>query len=239
MVGNDGYRDQIAQELLGKTGQFTAYFKLYDRLMMIGTDGHVVQIERPGQQGHHPLNHDDILTAARMLKSNNSLTLDDARQRLQSQLHVKRSRREIGFAISVAVQAMLMIDSDIEDYRGPDFRIGNHQHASWRAGETFSDFVARSFPKIPREHQHRVALALDDKKLMKAWKLKERLGISFKGTDNLADHLLFDPGNNILYLFHHAAYLRAHLDLWARDGACKEVDVSGSLKRFTCPPCME
>ncbi|KAH6869268.1 hypothetical protein B0T10DRAFT_418762, partial [Thelonectria olida] len=132
--------------------------------------------------------------------------------------------------------AILMVDSAVNGYRSPGYTIGKYRHASWLPDEAFIDFVARCFPQVSSGRRDRVATVLDDKSSLKAWKLKDRLGINFRGTNNLADHLLFDPRNQILYLFHHTAYLKAHLDLWNGESVSKDVGITTTLKRGTlCP----
>jgi hypothetical protein len=68
---------------------------------------------------------------------------------------------------------------------------------------------------------------------LKAWKLKDLAGITFKAANNLVDHLLFDPATRIVYLFHHSAYIKAHLDMWHQKGdkACKNLGQAQTLER--------
>jgi hypothetical protein len=49
------------------------------------------------------------------------------------------------------------------------------------------------------------------KKHLKAWKLKKRCNLEFIPTDNITEHLLYDPKTKIVQVFHHMAYLKAHL----------------------------
>jgi hypothetical protein len=57
----------------------------------------------------------------------------------------------------------------------------------------------------------RIQGVLDEKKLLKAWKLVRRCGIKLRPTDNLLEHLQYDPKEKILKVFHHVAFLRAAL----------------------------
>jgi hypothetical protein len=43
--------------------------------------------------------------------------------------------------------------------------------------------------------------------------LKRLAGISFQGTNDISNHLRYDPINNILSIFHHAAFLKEQLRL--------------------------
>jgi hypothetical protein len=239
MAGID-YRAKIAGQILGKPGVFDAYFRLYDELFDIGTGSHLIQIETPLQQSQQQINHDTILTAVRILKGNSRLTLDETKAAIQQQLQQSYSTRSLDLIVKIAVQAMLMVDSNVKESHGPDYAIGNFRHASWHSDESLVDFITKSFPQVLPERKDRVAMVLQDKKSLKAWKLRDRLGIVFRGTNNLTDHLLFDPSNRILYLFHHAAYLKAHLDWWNTQPqagtTAKEVEIATALERYiSCP----
>jgi hypothetical protein len=134
----------------------------------------------------------------------------------------------------MAVRAMLMLDPAVSDHYGPDYAIGRYRHLSWQANERFNDFVSGCLPKAPVESE-RVSEALIDKRSLKAWELESRLGITFKKTENLAQHLLLDPESRFLYLFHHAAFLRAKLARLQTQNAEEEQDLVTSLRRFFNP----
>jgi hypothetical protein len=52
-----------------------------------------------------------------------------------------------------------------------------------------------------------------EKNALKGWKLKKRAHVKFRPTDNLAEHLLYDPQDNVVRVFHQTALLKAHLRL--------------------------
>ncbi|KAI0126786.1 hypothetical protein BJ170DRAFT_630005 [Xylariales sp. AK1849] len=233
---SDDYRTRIARELLGKSGEFQAYFRLYEELFDLGTRGHIIAIDNPLQHGRGTISHSAILTTVQVLRDNKGLTLDAIKVELEKKLQGDYLPREIDFIVDLAVQAMLMIDSDTREHHGPNYTMGQYRHTSWLTHECFVDFVSRSFPQVSVERRVRVAMALDDKRSLKAWKLKKRLGIVLKGTENLANHLLYDSSNQILYLFHHTAYLKAHLDMWSEEDASKGIGITTTLERGTLSP---
>lgn len=231
MDNNADYRQRIGSELFGGLGRdFEKYFDVYDQMMAV-SEVYALQVEQPQLHDPAPISHDDVLVAAKVLRGNPTQTLHDATQGLQKELKVGHSMQQIKFAVIVAVRAMLMLDPAVSDWHGPAYTIGHYQHVSWQAGERFNDFVSRCFPKAPKESE-RVAEALTDKRSLKAWKLESRLGITFKKTDNLAQHLLLDPENSILYLFHHATFLQAQLARLQTQNSKKEEDLTTYLKRF-------
>jgi len=69
---------------------------------------------------------------------------------------------------------------------------------------------------------------------MKAWKLRARFRLSFKGTDNLARHLLLDPlhpDGPTLYIFHYTVFLKAHMDrLGQQNSQANDSDMLACLK---------
>ncbi|PHH93005.1 hypothetical protein CDD83_2494 [Cordyceps sp. RAO-2017] len=133
-------------------------------------------------------------------------------------------------AAHVAIRAAFMVDSAVSEGHGPGFAIGKHQQVSWQLSEPLTDFMNRCFPAYG--YIERSAEAFAEQKSIKAWKLKSRLGISFRGTDNLAQHLLLDERNAVLYLFHHSSFLKAQLVRLLKEGVDKEADMSACLPRF-------
>ncbi|KAH7119253.1 hypothetical protein EDB81DRAFT_914798, partial [Dactylonectria macrodidyma] len=136
---------------------------------------------------------------------------DEAIQSLCKSLKTTPSESGIEIVINLAVQSMIMVDCAAKHWHATDFILGGYRPMSWLLTETFLNFVDRSFPVGLDSTTQRVQAAVEDKSSMKAWKLQKRLGVRFRGTNNLAEHLLFDPRSNCLYLFHHAEFLKAHL----------------------------
>lgn len=224
MTGHESYKTRITAELLSSKGRsFDSYFKVYDDLVA-RSDLHILQIEDVGPEDASPISHDDILVAAATLRENPRMTLSQARQHLAARLAGVHSAHQLKFAIFVAVRAMIMLDC------AP----GGQQSESWQPGQRFVDFVSECFPKalgLSETEAH----AMEGKNSLKAWKLKARLGISFRGTDNLSRHLLLDalhPEGPTIYLFHHTSFLKAQLERLQREGYGRDNDVTICLLRF-------
>ncbi|KAF2420308.1 hypothetical protein EJ08DRAFT_550934, partial [Tothia fuscella] len=137
--------------------------------------------------------------------------------------------------INVAVQAMIMVDCAARDWHAHTHVMGSYRPTSWAVNESFLGFVERSFPPSLDMDEEAISDALDESNALKAWKLKKRLGIEITPTDNLAHHLLYDPRHNKLYVFHHVAFLKAHLELSA-DTLGVGCKIKESLKIGTLPP---
>jgi hypothetical protein len=122
---------------------------------------------------------------------------------------------------------MLMIDCSDKDRHYEGYEIGGFRPVSWDSSERFTDFVRKVFP-IDVHDQEKVRTALKEKNALKCWKLRKRAHIKFLPTDNLAEHLLYDPRDNIVRLFRQTVFLKAHLRLSASQPI--ELGITESLK---------
>lgn len=183
-----------------------------------------------GPNGRGPLTHTDILQAVQLLKDNPSITKAKAINDLFNNIDANNVRPEADATINLAVQSMIMVDCSAKHHHAADFSLGGYRPVSWHTDETFFDFVNRSFPSGHDRSTERLRDALRSQSSMKAWKLQKRLGMSFRGTDNLTEHLLFEPRDNCLYLFHHAGFLKAHLDRFQQDARALDRSLMESLK---------
>ncbi|KAF5025677.1 hypothetical protein F66182_2283 [Fusarium sp. NRRL 66182] len=213
-------RRELSRELLGATGSFSAYFQNYDDL---ATKDNTFDV----RGSLAPRSHQDILHITRFLRSNPNATKEDSVTYLQRSWTTSDNVENI---LTLAVQAMTMTDASAQDWHPSGFTLGEYRPISWLSQEPFVAFIQRSFTKRPAQMHQRIREAVDDRSRLKAWKLQKRLGMKFCLTDNLSEHLMLDTKNNVLYLFHHAAYLKAHLsisqsvslDLGATAGECLE-----------------
>ncbi|KAI3329342.1 hypothetical protein HD806DRAFT_530734 [Xylariaceae sp. AK1471] len=125
---------------------------------------------------------------------------------------------------------------------------GGHkgQRLSWSGlhiGWTTTDLLVRQrvAPTICERHvsnskqrSDKAKIAVDEHALMRAWKLQKRLGLKFKATDSLAEHLLFD--HNYIYIFHHTSFLKAQLEDFTREDSPLDLDLTHTLPRGKLPP---
>ncbi|KAF5012916.1 hypothetical protein FDECE_1050 [Fusarium decemcellulare] len=219
-------RGEISQKLLGKSGIFSAYFRLYDDLA-----------SRDYSFSYHhlptPRTHQDVLYTAELLRSNIQSTKEEATVHLHND---RTATGNVDNIINMAVQAMIMIDSAARDWHTADFVLGEYQPISWEPQESFASFVERSFPISRQPACTDSTNAIAHKSKLKAWKLQKRLGLRFLATDNLSEHLLLNPKKNTLYLFHQVAYLKAHLERFQDDTRPLEMTTKQSLPHGTLPP---
>ncbi|KAF7917219.1 uncharacterized protein EAE98_010324 [Botrytis deweyae] len=220
----------VAKDLFSaeeKIHSFSTYFQIYDRLM--SPQYATVQV--------HPsaLNsHDDIRRLALELRANPQSTREEFRTKVFPNISTDpESVIDQERAINVAVQIMLMIDCSDKDRHYEGYEIGGFRPVSWNSSEQFADFVKKVFPMDVHD-QEKVRTALKEKNALKCWKLRKRAHIKFVSTDNIAEHLLYDPQDNVVRLFRQTAFLKAHLRLSASQPI--QLGIAESLKLGTLPP---
>lgn len=226
------YRRDIIDKILGGPGKYSAFFRVYDELFEIGRKASIAEVGV--QQDYAPINHAAVLTAAQNLKDDGALSLEKARHTLSGNLGIQ-SVSQVDSIITLAVQAMLMVDVNIRTQYTPHYIVGSYYRPEWRQNISLIEFIDSCFLKISAEQENQVARILDDKASLSAGNLSSRIGLKFKGTNNIAEHLLLDVENLTLYFFHHAEYILAHLDLWVAVDSAKTASLEDSLKRFDNP----
>ncbi|KAK2589821.1 hypothetical protein QQS21_012501 [Conoideocrella luteorostrata] len=224
-------RSETASQLFGKAGAFPFFFALFDDFLSQEND---VALSLTGPNMQEQLSYKSILHAAGIIKDNPDMTKEEVIQKLRATA-APSCMSKLEKNVNLAVQAMLMVDCTANHWHATDFTLGNHRPISWLSQEKYVDFFERSFPAGHQSSLNKIQAAIEDKASMKAWKLQKRLGISFRGTNNLAEHLLFDPRRNCLYLFHHAEFLKAHLERYQSHDRPLEMTALESLNLGTVP----
>ncbi|KAI1125952.1 hypothetical protein F5Y10DRAFT_245988 [Nemania abortiva] len=140
--------------------------------------------------------------------------------------------------IDRAVRTMLMVDC-APSYQ-PSRRLEEGQsRLPWGDGLPLSKFLEEAFPK----HQHHVLSSINHPRHMnfkgelRADRLKKRLGIAFRGTSDLRDHLRlsYTSRGMVLNVYHHVGFLKQQLIL-TKATQCGEsfsqsIKVCGALPR--------
>ncbi|KAF3025714.1 hypothetical protein E8E14_014221 [Neopestalotiopsis sp. 37M] len=229
MTASTTYRRDLVEKILGKPGKYPAYFRVYDELFDVGRADYLA--EHQSQYDPAPINHAAILTATQRLKNNSTLSLQEIRGVLSGDLHIQ-SKLRIDSIITLATQAMLMADVNIRAQHMPNYSLGNYYHPEWRDDQSLIEFITSCFVKVSPAQEGNVVHVLEDRASLTAGNLSSRVGLRFKGTNNIADHLLLDTGNLTLYFFHHAEYIRAHLGTWGGINSAKTASLEEALKKF-------
>ncbi|KAI1404772.1 hypothetical protein F4819DRAFT_446314 [Hypoxylon fuscum] len=229
---NEDERVEIAEQLLGTTlssgeiaSLFKAYFNHYESIICPGDEKDiVVDIEVLELQSHG-----DVLDCAKRLCKSTALARDEI---TRSWLHGRATTvAERNYVSRAIVNITFMIDCDERDYY-PGGSSDEGQRAKWEGNQTFVDFLEKSL--LPLQRSVNTNVTLSDKKSLKAWKLAKRHGIRIRGTDNLLEHLVYNPRERTLAIFHHVAYLRAHLRRSKNENL--DLGFAESLALKTLPP---
>jgi hypothetical protein len=199
----------IARDLLGVAEdvvpKLSAYFKFYDDLMKSSSEQTIIGMDIANL--HPPC---DVLSVAASLRGDPQSTRDNLRNTsLKTTSEVSRLVKDRESAINIAVQLMLMIDCSASESHDKGYLIDGSKPHLWRNDESFATFVTRGFPTSDQTGVE----SLEVKKSLKAWRLKKRAYITFRATDNLMNHLLYDSRKQVVLLFHHTAFLKAQLEL--------------------------
>lgn len=203
-------RQAIAREVFGEKEDpiaLSAYFDLYDSLTRSQARHAIIQIREPVLKSH-----EDVLRLLRELKENPQSTYTEFRERVRVSAGVTSPDDvEVDYAINIAVHMMLMIDCTVTDSHSVGYEIDGYRPVKWKDDVIFSDFVSGVFSKDLEANRSRVAEAQRNCNMLKGWKLRKRAHITFQPTDDLREHLLYDPQANVVRLFRHTAFLKAQL----------------------------
>ena len=200
---------------------FSKYFQVYDCLT---SPKYAITQVHPSALN----SHGDIRMLALELRENPQRTREEFKAKVFPQIStdpeivIDQER-----AINVAVQITLMIDCSDKERHYEGYKVGDFRPVSWDSSEPFADFVKKVFP-INVHDQEKARTALREKNALKCWKLRKSAHIKFFPTDNLAEHLLYDPQDNVVRLFRQTAFLKAHLRLSASQPI--ELGIAESLK---------
>ncbi|KAM0810782.1 hypothetical protein AB5N19_11134 [Seiridium cardinale] len=146
------------------------------------------------------------------------------------------SAREKNYAATTVVKASLMIDVTYREFlsQSPLDKVSG---AKWEDDQSFLDFFQQSFPCDQfrtADKERYMTECLNAQKSFRARKLLKRRGIKIKGTDDLLEHLQYNPRDKSLKVFHHIAFLQSHLRI--SKGESLELDFQSSLRSRTLPP---
>lgn len=132
-------------------------------------------------------------------------------------------------AINLAVKVMTMVNCSAQRQSSGLLEHGLSQ-TPWRSDVTFSQFIAVIFPVTdhPSLNDDDLKRSIDIKAALMAKKLKKRVGLKLKTTDDLRRHLRLDRKSRVVEIYHHTAFLKEHLRL-TKDKS-HGVSVSDSLR---------
>ncbi|PTB63470.1 hypothetical protein BBK36DRAFT_1126198 [Trichoderma citrinoviride] len=174
--------------------------------------------------------HAAVLRSVSKLKSqcSENFTLGEFQQDAFADYHPRDKDR----TTRVAVQLAFMIDPSSKD----DFPMAygiESEHVfpvKWLPSQTFVEFFQSAFPADPMEFWH----SSIRKHTLRAWKLNRRLGIQIRPTNDLAEHLVYNPTTKTLAVFHQVEWLKCQVRRTLERSLEESIEMSST--NGTLPP---
>ncbi|KAI4615058.1 hypothetical protein J4E80_006564 [Alternaria sp. BMP 0032] len=202
------------------------FFKYYESLFRGPPGSYVVNVARPAYSSHA-----EVVRFFDYLIGNTSQTKADFSCLYATD--VATNVREHG--IRALLQASLMIDCALKQHLPEGHKVSDFVPQSWGEQQSFGKFVESCFPSPAQSQKVRQDSEdpLAQRSRLAAWKLKEWHKVRLRPTDNLAEHLVFEPQGTVLRVFRQVGWLKAHL----RRSRNKDIDIGfvESLEKYFDP----
>ncbi|KAH8649061.1 hypothetical protein BX600DRAFT_442333 [Xylariales sp. PMI_506] len=172
--------------------------------------------------GHQPAlrSHEDVADIIRLIK--------DRPNDLRSHLtHDYFSQRDGGAkppspadqhrAFNTVIKVMTMVNCSAERQPSGVLDLGVELGTlpmPWHAGATFAGFLSRAFPKADVGYLNfldHAGKSWDVKSAITARRLEKLARLSFRGTDDLRNHLRLDSRAGVVEIYHYTSVLKEHL----------------------------
>ncbi|KAI1775446.1 hypothetical protein F4818DRAFT_50245 [Hypoxylon cercidicola] len=201
------------------------YFQFYQAIVMI-------YLESSEGQRHAFNTHEDLGNAIQVLKSNPSLTRAEFAEMLipsKSDTIPGQNLFDLLAETTLVVQVLTMVDcSALHHYSDRLEKGGSRIH--WKDDIPFAKYLQDVFPtgthpflSYPDSYETGAI-----KSELKATKLQKRLGVTFRATHDIRNHLRLYRKENVLEIYHHAGFLKEQLRLTHSPATSTEV---GALPR--------
>ncbi|KAJ4387900.1 hypothetical protein N0V93_008503 [Gnomoniopsis smithogilvyi] len=164
--------------------------------------------------------HEDLLDIIRLLKENPSRPRGDLVKECFSpdprapEDYRKPAESDIHRAFNLATRIITMVNCAGEN-QPADLLDDGSEPLEWRNSDSLQQFLASAFPlrdhPTLNEKGQRDEIGL--KSQLKATNLRDVAGLTFRGTDNLKDHLRLTQDTGVVELYHHTSILKEHLGL--------------------------
>jgi hypothetical protein len=200
----------ISELVLGSSAVPKAFLRHYASVTGSGQrepDAVVIDIE------HEPLaSHAEILQCIRHLVGAPTISKDELLKTLPlyEETRIGETDRIARMIVSIA----FMIDCASKDFHSESLASDDIHMVKWEESASFVDFknnILRAPLGASLEETRKVNEGFRFKKSVKAWKLIKRYGIKISATDDLLQHLAYNPKLKSVKVFHHVGFLRAHL----------------------------
>ncbi|KAK7409099.1 hypothetical protein QQX98_008707 [Neonectria punicea] len=228
----DTERQQIAEAVFGEGfnsrangPELKAYFRHYASVICPAASDVVVDVDTSSLK-----HHSDVLQWVKILHGNSKLSRNEfIAKAVSSKESIPKENEHIA---RMTVDVAFMINCGLRDYHSDGFKCDDLGIVKWQENASFVDFIKQAFaPQLTpiAEQRQKDIEVIKHKKALKAWKLRRRYGIEIKATNNLLEHLAYDPRTMTLKVFHQMSFLRAHLQQTKDESL--DLSFEDSLKR--------
>jgi hypothetical protein len=111
---------------------------------------------------------------------------------------------------NLAIKIMNMLNCSIENRSLDGLDLGPCP-TSWGGDKSHHEFIKATFPVKDYVRLCETGVSSDIKRRLNATQLKRVARIKFKRTDDLKNHLRFDPNTGVMEIFHHVTFLREYM----------------------------
>jgi hypothetical protein len=124
-------------------------------------------------------------------------------------------------ATTLVVRVFVMVDSSPLQHSSTRLEAGGVK-VPWRDDVPFSQYLDNLFPKT----SHRIFSFADSESFadtkaeLRATKLRKHLGVTFRATYDIRNHLVYDYRENTVDIYHHTAFLKEQLRATKELGGC-------------------
>lgn len=232
---NDHERQDIVAAIFGEESRadasnpkFDPYFRYYCSVVCPAAVGDAaIAVETPVLGTHSCL-----IRCVRFLIQNPALTFDDfIKQAVGGQQVTTGEEMHIA---RVTVEAAFGINCMSRGYYPDGYKGAGAGRVRWEADIPFAKFMQDAFTCTTRiadssQRQLKDSTIWRQKRSLKAWKLKKRHKFKLRSTNNLLDHLSYDPSTRVLRVYHQVSFLRTQLEKTRNEPL--ELSFQDSLKR--------
>ena len=161
--------------------------------------------------------HGDVLAVLKQLRINSTSPRSKLREALFEDIWKDRPLPPLcdqDSAIDLVIKVTTMVNCSAPGQSLSLLEQGNYQ-IPWRGDVCFVGFLENILPLTdhPGLNDTETKVYMDIKPSLMARKLKKRIGMKVRPTNDLRSHLKIDRRTNTLEVFHHVAFLKEHLRL--------------------------
>jgi hypothetical protein len=197
-------KDLVSDVVAQKTPRCESYLQYYEKILGLSSHNYNISIGKAAYPDHAA-----ICSMVDKLQINPALT----KSQFKDQFAPTVSEYEKDNAIRALVRVAFMMDCAPRDRFEEGYMVRDFIPRLWHMDQSWADFAELCFPPIIQSQTmlEGVHAVMAQREKLKAWKLKKRYKVKLRPTDDLAEHLVFDPQLRTLKIFRHVSFLRAHL----------------------------